>query len=541
MDLIITNGSVLTMDGACPRARAVAVSAGRIAAVGSDEEILPLRRKGTTVIDARGKTVLPGFHDSHLHLLGYAKSKGMEDLRGLPDIKALQDRLREHIRSLEPDGEAWVLGRGWDQTSWREGRMPDRRDLDQVSATRPMMMTRVCGHVCVLNTAALKASGIFDAPPAVDGGQVELGGDGRPTGILKENAMDLAAPPVRAMDGEEAKALILSAARDFVRAGLTSVQTDDLGAFPGEPADLFQAYLELAAQGLLPLRVREQMLLPEPERLRQVIQSGWTGGRGNDRFRIGPLKILTDGSFGGRSAWLCEPYADDPGNRGIALHTREGLRELVTLAHRAGMQVAAHAIGDRALREVLDVFRDVQEAYPREDPRFRVIHASLAPPETLDRFREQGVLADVQPRFIPSDLPFLISRLGARRASHAYPFRAFLQRGIPLAGGSDCPVEDYRPLSGIHAAVNRQGDGGDSEGGWMPGQKLTLHEALALYTTGPAFSAFEEGSKGSLTPGKLADLVILSGDIEAVDPGQLRDLRAEMTIVGGEAVYSGET
>ncbi|NLC32485.1 MAG: amidohydrolase, partial [Clostridiales bacterium] len=492
MDLIIINGSILTMDEANPRAEAVAIREGKFAAAGTNEEILALRSGHTTLIDAGGKSVLPGFNDSHLHLVGYALSKNRVDISNLDSIEALQDRLRSHIRRLAPAKGSWIIGRGWDQTPYPNQRMPDRHDLDRVSTAYPMMMTRKCGHVCVLNTAGLKASALFDHPPLVEGGLIELDADGRPTGILKENAMDLVNIPSQSMSRDAVKALILSAAQDFVKAGLTSVQTDDLGAFAGAPPDLFNAYLELAAQGELPLRVNEQMLLAQPDELKQIIGLGWVTGRGNDYFKIGPLKLLTDGSFGGRSALLCEPYTDDPDNRGIALLTREQLKELTIMAHQAGMQVAAHAIGDQAIKDMLDIYKEAQDEYPRDDARFRIIHASLTPPALLDRFKEQGVLADVQPCFISSDLPFIKSRLGKARASDAYCFKGFLRRGIPMGGGSDCPVEDYRPLMGIHAAVNRQGDDGQPQEGWLPQQKLTLHEALYLYTMGSAYNSIEE-------------------------------------------------
>ena len=538
MDLIIINGSVLTMDQGNPRAEAVAVKDGRIAAAGTSGEILGLRREGTLVMDAGGKTVLPGFHDSHLHLYGYAITKSMVDLTGLPGIDELQTRLRNHIQSLDPAQGDWIVGRGWDQTHFREQRMINRHDLDKVSLTHPILLTRKCGHVCVLNTLALKLAGICEQPPVVEGGLIELGQDGKPNGILKENAMDLAVLPAGEKSAETIKALITMAVRDFAEAGLTSVQTDDLGAFSGDPSLLFEAYLELAKQGQLPLRVNEQMLLPGLEQLKRIMEQGYKTGFGNDSFRIGPLKLLTDGSLGGRSALLSAPYADDPGNRGIALFGREQLKELVTFAHTQGMQVAAHAIGDGAIAELLDIYREVQEKFPRVDPRFRVIHASMATPELLDRFKQQAVLADVQPGFVPSDLPFLEHRLGKTRASHAYCFKDFLKRGIPLGGSSDCPVEDYRPLKGIHAAVNRQGHDGEPRDGWLPEQKLTLREALYLYTMGSAFNAHEEALKGSITPGKLADLVILSGSIEEIDPERIKDLTVEKTIVGGKVVFS---
>lgn len=520
-----------------PRAEAAAVRDGKIAAVGTDKEILGLRSEHTLVVNAGGKSVLPGFHDSHLHLLGYALLKNRVDLSGLLSIDALQDRLINHIWENDPKEGEWIQGWGWDQTPYPNQRMPNRYDLDSVTAGHPIMLTRKCGHVCVLNTLALKVIGILEQPPLVEGGMVEIDENGRPTGILKENAIALVNIPSPDLTKDKVKALITVAARDFVTAGLTSVQTDDLNAYPGEPTDLFSAYLELAREGQLPLRVLEQMLLPELDKLRRVIKAGFVTGYGNDFFRIGPLKLLTDGSFGGRSALLIAPYSDDPGNLGIALFLKKQLRELVATAHKAGMQVAAHAIGDKAILNVLEVYREVLQEFPRDDPRFRVIHASLTPPALLDRFREQGVLADVQPGFVPSDLPFLAQRLGETRAGFAYCFKDFLNRGISLGGSSDCPVEDFRPLAGIHAAVNRQGHDGQPKDGWMPKQKLSLHEALYMYTMGSAHNAFEETVKGSLSPGKFADLVVLSGDIEKTDPENIKALSVETTIVGGKVVF----
>lgn len=538
MDLIIFNGNVLTMDADYPRAEAVAIKDGKIAGAGSNEDILKLRSENTDIIDAGANTVLPGFNDSHLHLYGYAMTKNRVDISNLPSIEALQDKLRSHIRDGDLNNDAWIIGRGWDQTPYPEQKMPNRHDLDEVSTKHPIMLIRKCGHVCVLNTAALKAADIYKQPPVVEGGLIELDADGEPTGILKENAMNLVKTPAQNISPDAVKARIMSAAMDFVKAGLTSVQTDDVGSFPGNPSDLFNAYLQLAANDQLPLRVNEQMLLPEPDDLKQVIESGWITGCGNDYFKIGPLKILTDGSFGGRSALLSEPYSDDPGNYGIALYTKEQLKELVVIAHTTNMQVAAHAIGDQSITDILDVYHEVQQDYPRDNVRFRIIHASLTPPVLLDRFKEQEILADVQPRFMPSDLPFIESRLGKKRASSAYCFKEFIKRGIPIGGSSDCPVEDYRPLSGIHAAVMRQGDDGEPKEGWMPEQKLTLHEALYIYTMGSAYNSFEEDIKGSITIGKLADLVILSDNIENISSDKIKDLSMEKTIVGGKIVFS---
>lgn len=538
MDTIIFGGKVLTMEPGKVRAEAVGIKDGMVAVVGSDKEVLALQRKHTQLINAAGKSVLPGFHDSHLHLYGYALNKGKMVLEGLTGIDALQDRLIKHIKRISPPVGAWITGRGWDQTGYLEGRMPNRHDLDRVTTDFPILLLRKCGHVSVLNTRALQQAGIFDNPPEVLGGMIEMGEDGKPTGILKESAMDLARPLAGDLSAAGAKRLIAIAANDFVQAGLTSVQTDDLGAFSGEPQELFRAYREMAAEGQLPLRVNEQILITSPDKLKTLIAMGYTSGFGDDRFRIGSLKILADGSFGGRSAWLRAPYTDDPDNLGIALHTRELLNELVCIAHQAGMQVAAHAIGDGAIDAMLEVFREAQAKCPAAAPRFRIIHASLSAPDLLDRMQAQGVAADIQPGFVSSDLPFIQNRLGKQRAKLAYCFRDFLIRQIPLAGSSDCPVEDYRPLMGVYHAVTRCGHEGQPQEGWLSDQKLSLNEAIHLYTMGSAYNAFEEDIKGSIRPGKLADLVILSDDIERIHSDGIKEMTVERTIVGGKTIYT---
>lgn len=538
MDLILYNGSIITVDREIPAARAVAVQGGLIKAVGEDREILALRQAGTEVLDLQGKGVVPGFNDSHMHMFGYALTRGMVDLRRSTGIDDLIAAIRGYIQENGIGGGAWVFGWGWDQTGFREKRMPNREDLDRVSAEHSIVLMRTCGHVCSVNTVALKGAGIFESAPPVEGGHVDVDGSGKPTGILKEKAMDLVLSLFPPMDKEMLKALIIMAADDFLRAGLTSVQTDDLANFSGSAEELLQAYFELDSGGQMPLRVNAQLLLPSMDKLRAFLELGHKTGDGNDFFKIGPLKLLTDGSLGGRTAALAAAYADAPGDCGIPIFSREELELLVGTAHAAGMQVAAHAIGDGAIEMVLDAYKTAQEKYPRRDPRFRVIHASLARPDLLERFRAQGVVADIQPAFVPSDYPFIEERLGHKRADWAYCWKEFVKRGISLGGGSDCPVETHDPLQGLHAALTRQDTAGNPSGGWRPEQRLSLEEALQIYTLGSAYCTFEEQSKGSITPGKLADLVVLSHDIGRIEPNAIKDVTVEKTILNGRIVYS---
>lgn len=536
MELILHNGNIMTMDRETPRAQAVAVKEGLIFAVGADEEILPLATSETEITDLQGKSLLPGFNDSHMHLYSYSLTSGMVDLRQLSGIDELRVKLSAYITDNNLNKGNWVMGWGWDQTPYKEKRMPARRDLDAVSAEHPMMLMRTCGHVCALNTPALKAAGIFEKPPAVEGGLVEVDKEGVPTGILKEKAMELVLSLFPQTDKNVMKFLIVTAAQDFLKAGLTSVQTDDLNAYTGDMSELLQAYKELEEEQQLPVRVTQKLLLPNTEKLDLFLQKGLKTGDGGSHFKIGPLKLLMDGSLGGRSAALSATYSDDPGNSGITIYNREQLEKLVTRAHLNALQVAVHAIGDRAIETVLDVFKKVQEKHPRREARFRIVHASAPRPHMLDRFKEQNIAVDVQPCFVPSDLPFIEDRLG-ERAVWAFTYKEFLKRGINLGGGSDCPVEDYRPLLGIHAAVNRQGYDGKPEEGWLPEQKLTLQEAVYMYTMGSAYNSFDEKLKGSVTPGKLADMVVLSADIEKINPQDIKDLTVEKTIVGGKTEY----
>lgn len=538
MDLILYNGNIITMDKSSPRARAVAVQGGRITAAGADSDILSLRKPGTDLVDLKGKTVVPGFNDSHMHLLGYALTLNAVDLSRCRSRGELVQAIRDFIRKNGiPPGE-WVFGWGWEQTNFPDKRMPTREDLDLASCGHRLVIIRTCTHISTANTLALQAAGVFERPPAVEGGSVELDEGGVPTGILKETAQSLVLGLLPPLDKEKIQALVLTAMSNFIKAGLTSVQTDDLPHFSGDFRELLAAYGELDAAGRLPLRVNAQMLLPSREKLQDFLSLGRRTGSGSLFYKIGPLKLLTDGSLGGRTAFLSAPYSDDPANLGIPVLERALLENLVETAHAAGMQVAAHAIGDAAAEQVLDVFDRAQARHPRTDPRFRMIHASVVRPEHLDRFRQHEIIADIQPSFVPSDSPFVEDRLGPERLRWVYSWKDLLDRGIRLSGGSDCPVESYRPLLGLHAAVTREDLSGHPVGGWRPDQKLTVEQALQIYTLGSAYSTFEEEIKGSITPGKLADMVVLSADITRIDPREIKDITVEMTVVNGRVAWS---
>jgi len=539
MNLIFHNGRILTMDQDKPEAEAVAVKNDKIAAVGSNEEIMAHRETGTEVIDLKGRSLLPGFNDSHMHLMEYAQNRAKVDLRRCKSVEEVIEAIRSFIDEREVKKGAWVYGWGWDHGLFQDKRMPNRLDLDRASEEHAIAITRTCCHIISANSHALQKAGIGKDPPAVTGGNVEVDERGMPTGILEEKAMQLVNELKPPLDGEALKDLIKQAVKDFLSAGLTSVQTDDL-AFLG--SDLMPvltgAYQELEAAGELNLRVNLQCLLPSVEELQAVLDRGYRTGQGGLYFKIGPLKLLTDGSLGGRTALLSEPYDETSPYRGVEVLSVEILETLVNMASERKMQVATHAIGDLAVERVLNAYEKAARNYPRADPRYRVIHASMATDELLERFKQLDIIADIQPPFIPSDYILVDRHLGEKRASWTYRWKDFANKGIKLAGGSDCPVDDYPPLEGIHAAVTRQDKEGNPPGGWHPDQCLSLEEALYIYTMGSAYSSFEENEKGSIATGKFADLVVLSDDITAQEPDQIKDLRVDLTVVGGKIVFS---
>ncbi len=538
MNLIFYNGKIVTMDPDLPIAEAVSVKDGGVEAVGAKEPVLAGKTAQSELIDLKGRMLLPGFNDSHMHLTNYALTLSKVDLRFCEDINDLVNKIKAFIRQHEPGRGEWVLGWGWNHSKYGEGRMPDRDDLDKATIDSPLVIVRTCCHIAVANTRALELAGLDQAARAIEGGEVETDRSGRPNGILKESAMQLVMDLIPPADKNNMKDLIKTAGRDFLSAGLTSVQTDDLYALGSEKLEeLLDAYQELENEGNMPLRVNFQPQLMSMDRLKAFLELGKTTGWGSDYFRIGPLKLFTDGSMGGRTALLSSPYNDDPENCGVPVLPRESFYELVCLGHREGMQVACHAIGDAAINMVLDAYSHAQSLYPRTDPRFRVVHASLADPASLERFRELNVIADIQPSFIASDYDLLEKIFGAERAGWAYRWQDFIEAGIHLAGSSDCPVENYHPLEGIAVAVTRQDLEGRPEGGWFPDQRLSLDQALQLYTTGSAYCTYEEDRKGSISPGKLADLVVLAEDIYKVAPLEISSIPVDMTVVGGEIKF----
>jgi predicted amidohydrolase YtcJ len=529
VNLVLYNGSVHTMDAARPRARAIAIASNRIFALGDDARMRALLGPGGTAIDLRGRTVVPGFIDSHLHFMYYGLSLLEIDLMAVPTLAEALARVSARAEKT-PAGQ-WLTGRGWDHSLWAGGAFPSRHDLDRVAPEHPVWLRRKCGHVGWANSRALDLAGITAATPDPPGGAIERdSAGGEPTGILKETAMDLMAHLFQDPSPEEGASSVKAAMANAHKHGLVGVHTM-------EGTAAFLAFQKVRADGELNLRVLMQ--IPE-ENLDAAIQVGLQSGFGSERLRIGGVKIFADGALGARTAYMLEPFEGEPDNLGIAVSDAEHLRQVVGKASRAGIAAFVHAIGDRANREVLDAVEASRRAGEGLHLRHRIEHTQILHPADIPRLVQLGVIASMQPIHATQDM-LLADALWGKRSAGAYAFRSLLAAGTALAFGSDSPVEDLNVLVGIHAAVTRRrADGSPGPEGWYPEQRLTVEEAVHAYTAGAAYASGEETVKGALTPGKLADLVVLSQDIFAIDPMAILETEVLATLFDGEFVYGRE-
>lgn len=533
-DLILKNGRLHTQDPAHPNATALAVRGGRIFAVGSDEEIQWMARPDSRVIDLEGRRVLPGITDSHFHLYDYALGRGHLKLAGTRSLEDVRQQAAAAARKVGPGG--WVLGQGWNETNWPEVRLPTRADLDDVTPDNPTVLWRSDLHLALANSRALQEAGITAQTPNPPEGVIDRDSSGQPTGVLRELAINLVRFAVPQATEDETVQAIRESFPDLHRLGLTSLHDYRImGGSDGPPA--FRAYQRLQAEG--DLRARLWMHLPF-ERLDEAIALGLRTGFGDDFLRVGHIKMFSDGAQGARTAWMIEPYLGTD-QTGMPLTPMDAIAEAVFKADRAGLAVAVHAIGDRANRELISVFEEVlqkkgQRSGPAPLAAHRIEHVQNIRPEDVERLGRLGVAASVQPVHALDDME-LMERSVGERGRFGYVFRDLLSAGVLLSLGSDCPVADANPFLGIAAAVTRQKLDGTPAGGWYPQQRLTVEEAVWGYTMAPAQLTGRQHQQGSLTPGKLADLVVLDRDIFAIDPLEIAQTQADLTIFNGEVVH----
>ncbi|MDR1377486.1 MAG: amidohydrolase [Synergistaceae bacterium] len=537
--MAFVNGRVHTPLGV---KEALLIKGGRVTELGSSADIAPaanLAGEGDmTVLDLKGRSVFPGFGDSHMHFMAWLESQELLDLRSCKSIDEMRTALKLYIETHPVAEGGWYRGRGWNDANWAEGRRPTRWDLDDLSPRNPVVLTRTCGHVAVANTVALKVAGVT-ADTHVEGGVIGIDSDGEPDGILCEAAGRYVYNHIPKLQDEDLRLLLKKYGPLVASFGLTQLHSDDVGMFGFDFRRAIGFYMKAERDGLLPFRVRQQLMLPKRELLMDFLSEGWRTGDGTPFYQIGPLKLICDGSLGGRTAFLLHDYADKPGDRGLAMFDQERLNEMIFIAHSSGMQVAAHAIGDGALEMCLNAF----EAAQSESPgifRHKIVHAQIADDRQFDRMKNLQVGAAIQPSFVPSDRSMAIERLGEQWASRSYRWKTMLRKGIVLSGGSDAPIESLRPLDGIHAAVTRQSQSENPEESWTPEEKLSVAEAISLYTWGNAWHGSNEKRRGEISVGRDADLVVLERDPFVEPVADLWKIPVAMTLCGGNVTYIGE-
>lgn len=529
-DRVFTGGLIYTGVAASPKAEAIAVRDGRIVAVGARTEIEKLVGPSTDRIDLEGAALYPGFVDAHAHLLGIGMRELTLNLEGVGSISELVDIAA--AAAQETDDGAVVYGRGWIETGWPEARFPSRKDLDEASNDTPIIFERADGHALVANTAAIRKAGVTRETPDPEGGRIERDADGEPTGMFIDNAMNLIASLLAAPTEAAKREAYVVGGEVYAALGWTGLHNMSV-----DPADL-PLIEEEAAAGALPIRVYNAIDGSGYEAL--AARAPRTDNSG--RIVTRAIKLYVDGALGSRGAALNAPYSDQPQTSGLLLMTHEDAAPLFKQALRDGVQIATHAIGDRGNKLVLDWYEEALKAVPPderkvENPRWRIEHAQILSLDDIGRFSRLGVIASMQPSHAIGDFYFAPARLGDARLDGAYAWRSLLQSGAIIAGGSDAPVERGDPLIEFYAAVARKDLEGKSGADWRPGEKATRDEALAMFTSAPAFASFQEADLGSIEPGKKADFTVFSKDIMTVPEAEILTAKPVMTVVDGEVIF----
>ncbi len=521
---ILFNGNIRTLDERRPRASALAISYGRIVALGGDAEIRRLGNARTAEVNLDGKTVLPGFVDAHLHWEAQSRALQSVNVFEVASKSLALERVAE--RAARTAAGEWITGQGWAQDLWADRAFPTRSDLDQVAPDNPVYLSAKSGHAGWVNSAALKAAGITNATPDPDGGQILRDADEAANGILLETAMEIVEDQIPKPRPEQLADMMAEAQALALRSGLTMIHDFD------EPSCLAALQI-LRERGDLSLRAVKQINQPW---LDAALDSGLRSGFGDDWIRIGALKLFADGALGPKTALMFAPYEGEPDNFGMAVVDKEDMVELARRASNFGLPTSIHAIGDRAVHDVLDVFEivrheEAQTGIPRGSRRHRIEHVQIIHPDDVGRLAKLDIIASMQPIHATSDMG-TADRYWGERNRYAYNPRMQLDHGARIAFGSDAPVEPFAPLLGIHAAVTRQRNG-QPVGGWHPEARLSLHETLLGFTQGPAYAAGLEDRLGKISEGYLADLVVLDSDITRTEPNAIPDLSVLGTMVDG--------
>lgn len=538
-DIIYIHGNVYTgiadaHSHLIQRVEAFAVRGDRIQAVGATAEIEKLKGPRTQIVDFGGHFVMPGFNDAHLHLADAGLQKLSVNLVGVKNIREFRERVLANVEKARP-GE-WILGGGWDETLWPSKTLPSRKDLDDISRGHPVFLDRVDGHLAVANSRALELAGVTDATPDPLGGKIDHDENGQPTGLLRDAAQGAVRKVIPPPTREQRRQALAVALADLAEHGITSAQDYS-------PAwENFQIYEDLEKENKLTTRISEW--LPFNDSIEELQHKRDSHPRTDLMLHTGMLKGFMDGSLGGHTAALLEPYSDDPGNSGLPRYEPGKLNEMARERVLAGFQLGFHAIGDKGVQMALDAFavaekaaRDQNVKAPdgSDDFRLRVEHAQMTTPGQIERFKDLNVIASMQPSHVLTDMRWVEDRIGVKRAATSYAWASFINEGVTLAFGTDYPVEPVTPFRGLYAAVTRKSEDGRQE--YFPKQKLSIDQAIAAYTTGSAFAEFEEKEKGKVQPGMLADFVVLDRDVTAIPPQEILGTKVLRTVVGGKTVY----
>lgn len=524
-DLVITNANIRTMDAKRTVARSLATLNGKIVAIGSDTQTRSLIGPKTRVIDAAGKTVVPGFNDAHVHFMETGQQLSSVDLRDAKTPAEFVRRIKDFAAKL-PKGR-WILGGKWDHENWTPNELPTAALIDAVTPDNPVFIDRLDGHMALANSLAMKMAGVNKDTKDVDGGLIVRDAAGNPAGVFKDAAMSYIYRVIPDSSWEEKMEYAQAATEHAASLGVTSVTDVSAGTDVG-------VYQELMRQGKLKTRIYGCSTLGDYKRWERA---GVRYAFGTPMLRVGCLKGYADGSLGSTTAWFFAPYLDDPKTSGLASDEIPKTPELVLGADKAGLQVNIHAIGDKANATVLDIYERTAAANGARDRRFRIEHAQHLRQEDIARFGKLKVVASMQPFHIIDDGRWAWKRLDAERLKGTYAFRTILDTGGVLAFGSDSPVAPLNPLWGVYAAVTRRTLDDKNPNGWIPEQKISVDETVRAFTWGSAYGEFQDLWKGTLEVGKLADLVILSDDIFTIDPIKIRDVMVLKTIVDGKVVF----
>ncbi len=522
-DMIITNAKIWTGNESQPLAEAMAVSGDTIIAVGSNRDIMKLKNDNTVVTDMEGKFVVPGIIDSHLHFLQGGLNLSSVQLRDASTPEEFIKRLAEYAASVKPG--TWITGGEWDGKGWET--LPERSWINSVTRDNPVFVERLDGHMGLANSLAMKLAGIDRKVKDVKGGTIVRNTAGELTGIFKDNAMDYIYNRIPAASDEQIDNALLAAMNYFASNGVTSVHAVDAASY----ADAIE---RVRKDGKLITRVYIMETISRWEKLKNQVARD---GRGDNWMKTGGLKGFIDGSLGSHTAAFLEPYTDLITDSGLLVNSREDLYTWISNADKADLQVGIHAIGDRAINIMLNIYEQVENENGAKDRRFRIEHAQHIAPGDIERYAKLNVIACMQPYHAIDDGRWAEPLIGSERIKSMYVFKSLFDAGAVVAFGSDWPVAPATPMEGIYAAVTRRTLDDKNPDGWVPEQKITIEQALTAYTKNAAYASFEEKIKGTLEPGKLADFVVLGDDITAIDPVKIRDTKVLQTWVGGKKVY----